>query len=102
MQWYPGHIAKAERRLREQLGMVDVVLEVRDARHAPLPIPNLKPFPTPGHGGRGAGGQCAKRAPPAEELHGEDSAMQETWVLRHWRTQLHSGAKFGKYSQEEL
>ena len=34
MQWYPGHIAKAERRLREQLGMVDVVLEVRDARFA--------------------------------------------------------------------
>lgn len=32
VQWYPGHIAKAERQLREQLRMVDVVLEVRDAR----------------------------------------------------------------------
>ncbi|BDA45145.1 Ribosome biogenesis GTPase A [Coccomyxa sp. Obi] len=32
VQWYPGHIARAERRLKEQLGMVDVVLEVRDAR----------------------------------------------------------------------
>ena len=32
VQWYPGHIAKAERRLKEQLNMVDVVLEVRDAR----------------------------------------------------------------------
>ncbi|KAK9836759.1 hypothetical protein WJX74_007539 [Apatococcus lobatus] len=30
--WYPGHIAKAERQLREQLRQVDVVLEVRDAR----------------------------------------------------------------------
>ncbi|PSB45796.1 ribosome biogenesis GTPase YlqF [Cyanosarcina cf. burmensis CCALA 770] len=32
IQWYPGHIAKAERALAEQLKLVDVVLEVRDAR----------------------------------------------------------------------
>lgn len=32
IQWYPGHIAKAERALLEQLKKVDVVLEVRDAR----------------------------------------------------------------------
>ncbi len=32
IQWYPGHIAKAERNLKEQLKRVDVVLEVRDAR----------------------------------------------------------------------
>jgi len=32
VQWYPGHIAKAERQLKEQLKMVDVVFEVRDAR----------------------------------------------------------------------
>ncbi len=32
IQWYPGHIAKAERQLKEQLKWVDVVLEVRDAR----------------------------------------------------------------------
>ncbi len=32
VQWYPGHIARAERQLKEQLRMVDVVLEVRDAR----------------------------------------------------------------------
>ncbi|GFR45836.1 hypothetical protein Agub_g7201, partial [Astrephomene gubernaculifera] len=32
VQWYPGHIARAERQLKEQLSMVDVVLEVRDAR----------------------------------------------------------------------
>jgi ribosome biogenesis GTPase A len=32
IQWYPGHIAKAERALAEQLKKVDVVLEVRDAR----------------------------------------------------------------------
>jgi len=32
IQWYPGHIAKAEKKLKEQLKRVDVVLEVRDAR----------------------------------------------------------------------
>jgi ribosome biogenesis GTPase A len=38
IQWYPGHIAKAERALLEQLKRVDVVLEVRDiplATHHP-------------------------------------------------------------------
>jgi ribosome biogenesis GTPase A len=32
IQWYPGHIAKAERALKEQLKLVDVVIEVRDSR----------------------------------------------------------------------
>lgn len=32
IQWYPGHIAKAERLLTDQLKKVDVVFEVRDAR----------------------------------------------------------------------
>lgn len=32
IQWYPGHIAKAEKQLKEQLRKVDVVLEVLDAR----------------------------------------------------------------------
>ncbi|MGF1496959.1 MAG: ribosome biogenesis GTPase YlqF [Elainellaceae cyanobacterium] len=32
IQWYPGHIAKAEKQLQDQLKLVDVVLEVRDAR----------------------------------------------------------------------
>ncbi|MCS6960533.1 MAG: ribosome biogenesis GTPase YlqF [Pseudanabaenaceae cyanobacterium SKYGB_i_bin29] len=32
IQWYPGHIAKAEAALKEQLKLVDLVLEVRDAR----------------------------------------------------------------------
>lgn len=34
-QWacrYPGHIAKAERQLKDYLQMVDVVIEVRDCR----------------------------------------------------------------------
>lgn len=32
MQWYPGHIAKTEKELKEQLKLMDVVIEVRDAR----------------------------------------------------------------------
>ncbi len=32
IQWYPGHIAKAQQQLKEQLKLVDVVLEVLDAR----------------------------------------------------------------------
>jgi ribosome biogenesis GTPase A len=32
VQWYPGHIAKAERELSQILKLVDVVVEVRDAR----------------------------------------------------------------------
>ncbi len=32
IHWYPGHIAKAERLLKEKLNLVDVILEVLDAR----------------------------------------------------------------------
>ena len=35
IHWYPGHIAKAEKKLKEQLNLVDAVIEVLDAR---LPI----------------------------------------------------------------
>lgn len=40
IQWYPGHIAKAEKALQEQLKKVDVVLEVRDAR---IPLATCHP-----------------------------------------------------------
>jgi ribosome biogenesis GTPase A len=32
VSWYPGHMLKAEREIRERLGMVDVVIELLDAR----------------------------------------------------------------------
>jgi len=32
IQWYPGHMAKAKRQMAEQLGAVDMVIEVLDAR----------------------------------------------------------------------
>jgi ribosome biogenesis GTPase A len=40
IQWYPGHIAKAEKALLDQLKRVDVVLEVRDAR---IPLASSHP-----------------------------------------------------------
>ncbi len=40
IQWYPGHIAKAEKQLQKQLKLVDVVLEVIDAR---IPIASQHP-----------------------------------------------------------
>lgn len=41
IQWYPGHIAKAQRQLREKIGMVDCVIELVDAR---LPFSSHFPF----------------------------------------------------------
>ena len=32
ISWYPGHIAKAEKKLSEVIKRVDLVIEVRDAR----------------------------------------------------------------------
>ena len=32
IQWYPGHIAKAEKQLTQSLEKVDLIIEVRDAR----------------------------------------------------------------------
>ena len=32
IHWYPGHIAKAEKKLKEQINIVDVIIEVLDAR----------------------------------------------------------------------
>ena len=40
IHWYPGHIAKAEKKLKEQINLVDVVIEVLDAR-----IPDSSVYP---------------------------------------------------------
>ena len=32
INWYPGHMAKAHRQIREQLSLVDIIIELRDAR----------------------------------------------------------------------
>lgn len=40
IHWYPGHIAKAEKKLKEQVNIVDVIIEVLDAR-----IPKSSMYP---------------------------------------------------------
>ncbi|MEG0075646.1 MAG: ribosome biogenesis GTPase YlqF [Eubacterium sp.] len=40
IQWYPGHMAKANRQIREKLKLIDIVVEVLDAR---LPIASRNP-----------------------------------------------------------
>ncbi len=40
IHWYPGHIAKAEKKLKELINLVDVVIEVLDAR-----IPDSSVYP---------------------------------------------------------
>lgn len=32
INWYPGHMAKAKRQMEEQLKLVDIIIELRDAR----------------------------------------------------------------------
>ena len=34
IQWYPGHMAAAMRKLQEQMKLIDVVIEVVDGRPA--------------------------------------------------------------------
>ena len=40
IQWFPGHMAKAERKIKEQLGIVDAVAEIIDAR---IPVSSRNP-----------------------------------------------------------
>ncbi|WP_195267061.1 ribosome biogenesis GTPase YlqF [Eubacterium sp. 1001713B170207_170306_E7] len=40
IQWYPGHMAKAGRQIREKLKLIDIVVEVLDAR---LPVASKNP-----------------------------------------------------------
>ncbi|MED4127316.1 ribosome biogenesis GTPase YlqF [Shouchella miscanthi] len=40
IQWYPGHMAKARREINEKLSMIDVVIELLDAR---IPVSSQNP-----------------------------------------------------------
>ena len=41
IQWFPGHMAKARREITEKLKLVDIVLEILDAR---VPISSRNPM----------------------------------------------------------
>ena len=40
IQWFPGHMAKTRRLMKENLSLVDVVVEITDAR---IPISSRNP-----------------------------------------------------------
>lgn len=40
IHWFPGHMAKAQRMIREQLSLIDVVIELLDAR---IPVSSANP-----------------------------------------------------------
>jgi ribosome biogenesis GTPase A len=69
IQWYPGHMAKAMRKLGERLRIVDIVIEVVDAR---LPLSSANP----------ALDEVAGRKPRIVILAQEDLA--DPHVTREW------------------
>ena len=40
INWYPGHMAKAHRAMEEQLKLVDIIIEIKDAR---MPLASSNP-----------------------------------------------------------
>ena len=40
VQWFPGHMAKAMREMKEDIGLIDLVIEVVDAR---IPVSSCNP-----------------------------------------------------------
>ncbi len=41
IQWFPGHMAKARREIKEKINLVDIVIELRDAR---IPLASKNPM----------------------------------------------------------
>ncbi len=39
-QWYPGHMTKAKRMMEENIKLIDIVIEVLDAR---IPMSSINP-----------------------------------------------------------
>lgn len=41
INWYPGHMTKAKREMNEKIRLVDMVIEIRDAR---IPLSSINPL----------------------------------------------------------
>ena len=41
LQWYPGHMTKAKRQMQEDLKLIDLIIELVDAR---IPLSSLNPY----------------------------------------------------------
>jgi ribosome biogenesis GTPase A len=86
IQWYPGHMVRAMRRLGEDLRLADIVLEVVDAR-------------VPGSGRNPALGSVAGHKPRLVVLEREDLADPEAtaaWLARLRRNEERAVAVNGK------
>ena len=63
-QWYPGHMTKAKRMMEENIKLIDLIIEVVDAR---IPVSSRNPdidelFAAPVHDGvQNAGAVCKNR-----------------------------------------
>ncbi|ESA32823.1 hypothetical protein N836_02080 [Leptolyngbya sp. Heron Island J] len=95
IQWYPGHIAKAERSLKEQLKRVDVVLEVRDAR---IPLATHHPE-MDGWIGDKSRVLVLNRV---DMISSEARQVWQTWFKVHGQTVYFTNAKQGKGVQNLL
>ena len=95
IQWYPGHIAKAERSLKEQLKRVDVVLEIRDAR---IPLATHHPE-VDGWIGEKARVLVINRV---DMISPEARQAWQTWFKAQGQTVYFTNAKQGKGVQNLL
>ncbi|MEW5305956.1 MAG: hypothetical protein WDW36_008465 [Sanguina aurantia] len=93
VSWYPGHIARAERQLKEKLQMVDVVLEVRDAR---IPVSTCHPQLAEWLGSKprllvmNRTDMVSKADRIAWNKYFMDVAAEEQQRLTQWKQQLHA------------
>ena len=89
IQWYPGHIAKAEKQLQQQLKLVDVVLEVIDAR---IPIASKHP-----HVPKWIGNKPRILVLNRMDMIDEDSSKQwREWFKKRGEIPYFTNAKSGK------
>ncbi len=89
VQWYPGHIAKAERDLQDQLKRVDVAIEVRDAR---IPLASAHPKLPQWLGDR----QHLLVFNREDAISPSDRAAWERWLSRQDRVAFFTNAQSGK------
>lgn len=89
IQWYPGHIAKAEKALLEQLKRVDVVLEVRDAR---IPLATRHPQTQHWVGAK----ERILVINRVDMISSEARTAWETWLREQGETPYFANAQQGK------
>ncbi|MEB3268366.1 MAG: ribosome biogenesis GTPase YlqF [Leptolyngbya sp.] len=89
IQWYPGHIAKAEKALLDQLKRVDVVLEVRDAR---IPLATRHPRMASWIGDKGHVLVLNR----VDMVSADNRAAWETWLRQQGEAPYYANAQQGK------